>query len=282
MTIREAYQKLSEALSIIYDRREATIMADMVITHITGLGKTDRILHGQKELSAVESEQLRGYELSLLNGAPIQYVLGEAWFASMKFYVNESVLIPRPETEELVEWIIQDTDANANVSILDIGTGSGCIPISLKKALPNAQVHALDISPEALSVARRNAENLHTAIHFHQLNILDEKAHATLPTFDCIVSNPPYIRNMEKQEMHANVLQHEPHLALFVPDEDPLLFYREIAAFASSHLTPGGKLYFEINEALGTETSHLLQTTGFKNVHIRKDLQGKDRMIQAY
>lgn len=207
----------------------------------------------------------------------------EAWFAGMQFYVDENVLIPRPETEELVAWIVQEhkTLHLQNVKILDIGTGSGCIPIALKKQLPTCDIHAADISKGALSTAQKNASTLHAAITFHEVDILDETSRNRLSKFDVVVSNPPYIKQSEEAAMHYNVLKYEPHLALFVPDEDALLFYKAIADFGLQHLTAGGKLFFEINEMLGASVKALLKQKGYSNVEIRKDMQGKDRMVKA-
>jgi release factor glutamine methyltransferase len=268
-------------LSVVYDSREAAAIADWVLTHLTGFGKTERLLRGEQPLTPAQGNLLNGYLPQLLQHKPVQYVLQEAWFASMRLYVNEQVLIPRPETEELVEWIVQSNKDKANRRVIDIGTGSGCIPLALYKQLQQAEVHALDVSPGALAVARQNAQTQQAVIHFHQADILDETNWAYLPVFDCIVSNPPYITLREKQEMHENVLAHEPHLALFVPDEDPLRFYRAIATFALQHLAPGGQLYFEINEALGKETMELLADKGFTAIELKQDLQGKNRMVKA-
>jgi release factor glutamine methyltransferase len=209
---------------------------------------------------------------------PIQYVLGKADFYGLKFKVNENVLIPRPETEELVALIINENKA-ANLSILDIGTGSGCIAISLAKHIVGSKVSAIDISEKALEIAKQNAKFNQVEIEFIQQDILNPAEH--FQQFDIIVSNPPYVRDLEKQEMTSNVLDFEPHLALFVSDENPLVFYNAIADFAKTHLTPSGKLYFEINEYLGEETKKLLTDKGFKNVELIKDLNGKNRILRA-
>lgn len=292
MTVQEAYKRTQMQLYEVYDNREATNIADQVMAFVTGYSRTDRLVRGHEPLTHAQANKLTLYTLQLLQHVPLQYVLQEAWFAAMPFFVNESVLIPRPETEELVEWVAQEarsvqtqatTDATVSKSttIIDIGTGSGCIPIALKKKLPTATVHALDVSPGALAVARRNASTLEAAITFHETDILQQMKWQYLPVFDIIVSNPPYIKESEKADMHENVLGHEPHLALFVSDADALLFYRTIAQFAQQHLRPGGMLFFEINEALGKETTDLLISQGFINVELRKDMQGKDRMIKA-
>lgn len=209
---------------------------------------------------------------------PIQYILGETEFYGLHFKVGPGVLIPRPETEELVDLIIKQSP-KGQISILDIGTGSGCIAVTLAKWLPQAKVTAIDFSQEALETARQNAAQNRVEVCFVEKDILKtDKLHQN---FDCIVSNPPYVLNIEKQKMQPNVLEHEPHAALFVPDNDPLLFYRKIAQLAQKHLNPNGKLYFEINEAYGNETVYLLESLGFKNVLLNKDLFGKDRVVSA-
>jgi release factor glutamine methyltransferase len=233
-----------------------------------------------KELPVTASQQklLDDYAEQLLKHTPIQYVLHKAWFAGMPLYVDNNVLIPRPETEELVHWI---ANLDKPLKILDIGTGSGCIPIALKAKHPEWQVHALDVSAGALEVAKRNAIGQRTEVEFHLADMLDREAWKLLPMFDIIVSNPPYIRKSEAASMNANVLAFEPHTALFVPDDDALLFYKTIADFAIEHLHPDGLLFFEINEALGTGVCNLLSAKRFKNIELRKDLQGKDRMVKA-
>jgi release factor glutamine methyltransferase len=223
---------------------------------------------------------------------PIQYITGETWFYGLRFQVNENTLIPRPETEELVEWIIESQKSNVQsqtLAILDIGTGTGCIPISLKTNILQANVSAIDVSEHALEVAKRNAELNKVEINFIQANILEVQDLSQLSTpnsqlrtnFDIIVSNPPYVRNLEKQEIKKNVLDYEPHLALFVEDTDALLFYRKIAQLALKNLSPNGLLFFEINQYLGNETVELLKKLGFKNIELKKDLYGNDRMIKC-
>lgn len=281
MTIRAAYQQLSSDLSAIYDSREAANIADWVIEHFTGLTRVDRIVYKDKELSLEQQNQLQKATQELLKHKPVQYVVGEAWFAGMKFYVNENVLIPRPETDELVEWIITDFSSHQKtIQLLDIGSGSGCIPISLQKNLPRATVTSLDISEGALEVARQNATTLKADVDFKLIDFLNEDNWNNLGMFDVIVSNPPYIKDSESATMHNNVLSFEPHLALFVDDNDALIFYKKIAAFAITHLAKDGKIYVEINEALGPETKALFESYSF-TTELRKDLQGKDRMIRA-
>lgn len=281
MTIRQAYQQLLLQLYELYSDREAANISDWVIERITGLPRIDRLL--QKELPLTEQQLalLQEYTQQLLLHKPVQYVLHEAWFAGIPLYVDEQVLIPRPETEELAEWVAQHSPAVNNPLVLDIGTGSGCIPIALKKKNPAWQVHALDISAAALEVAARNAATQQTTIQLHRADILNEADWSSLPVCDIIVSNPPYIRETEQLQMHRNVLAFEPHLALFVPDTDALLFYRKIAAFGLQRLTAGGLLFFEINEALGPEMARLMETMGYSGIELKKDLQGKDRMLKA-
>jgi release factor glutamine methyltransferase len=294
MTIHEAQRSLTEQLTTIYDAREAANIADWVMEHLTGWKKIDRIVHKTSPLSAEQESRLVTYTPLLLAHTPVQYVLHEAWFAGMQLYVDEHVLIPRPETEELVEWVesgvrsersevrSQKSAAGSSpFSILDVGTGSGCIPIALKKKLPAAMVHACDVSEGALEVARRNAETQQVAIEWHLLDFLDTAHWALLPSVNIIVSNPPYIPLKDKETMHDNVLLHEPHLALFVENNDPLLFYRTIAAFAKERLLPGGSIYVEIHEDLGPATQELFKSYGFSEVELKKDMQGKDRMVKA-
>ncbi|MBN9298107.1 MAG: peptide chain release factor N(5)-glutamine methyltransferase [Filimonas sp.] len=286
MTIQEAHKNLTKELKGLYDEREAANISHWVMEHLTGLNKLDRIVYKDRLLEQSQVVQLQNYTASLLTHQPVQYVLHEAWFAGMALYVDEHVLIPRPETEELVEWIVLSTKdevpgTKRELNIIDIGTGSGCIPLALKKYIPQAHIHAIDISEGALSVAARNASVQLLDVDFHQLDILAENNWNTLGHFDIIVSNPPYIKESEASVMHNNVLQHEPHVALFVPDNDPLLFYRKIAEFGKIHLKPGGYLFFEINEAHGKETAGMLIENGYTQVEIKIDLQGKERMIRA-
>ena len=282
MTIQSAQQEVLVQLKLLYDDREAANIADWVMEHITGKKRIDRLMDKQAALSEIQLSRLQSILAELATHKPIQYVLGEAWFAGSKYYVNESVLIPRPETEELIEWTAE-TIQNSKFKIqnlIDIGTGSGCIPISLKKKLPQIAVTSIDVSGEALKVARQNAETLNTEINFLQLDFLNEANWDQLPVFDIIVSNPPYIKQSEEASMSKNVLAFEPSLALFVPDEDALLFYRKIALFAKAHLSTQGFIFLEINEALGKEVIRLFKSSGYE-VELRKDMQGRDRMIKA-
>ena len=283
MTIQQAYQLLVQQLYALYSDREAQQMADWVLEHITGFKKIDRVLNKQFLLNNGQEDLLAKYTAQLLDHTPVQYVLEEAWFAGMRLFVNQHVLIPRPETEELVEWIISDYafSANPNLRIADIGTGSGCIPIALKKKLTTAAITAIDISPDALAVAQRNANSQAVDIDFMQADILDNEDWKPLSLFHVIVSNPPYIPKKGAADMQSNVLQHEPYIALFVPDDDALLFYKAIANFGLTHLTTNGHIYVEINEGLGKEVSLLLENQGYTDIELRQDLQGKDRMVKA-
>ncbi|HEY8387464.1 MAG TPA: peptide chain release factor N(5)-glutamine methyltransferase [Parasegetibacter sp.] len=279
MTIQEAYQDIIASLQNIYPPDEAANIADLVMERITDMDRSKRRINGSSLLGSENTCQLDIIKNELSKNRPVQYVLGEAWFMGMPFYVNESVLIPRPETEELVDWIINDIRGSKfPPSILDIGTGSGCIPVSLKKNLPAASVSAIDICEKALRVAERNAAARGTMISYFQLNILRRDQREKLPKFHVIVSNPPYITKQEMKLMNANVLNYEPHLALFVPDNDPLLFYRAIGEFASTHLHQGGRLYVEMHEDNAEETAELFRQLNFPRVEIRKDMQGKKRM----
>ena len=280
MTIRSAQQNLLTQLKLLYDEREAANIADLVLEHITGKTKSGRLLIKDELLSTAARSQLEQITKELATHRPVQYVLGEAWFAGMCFFVNEYVLIPRPETEELVNWVVDVAGKAAATKILDIGTGSGCIPTALKRKLPAATVVSLDVSTDAIAVAVRNAQALNADIELIELDILDESKWDSLPVFDIIVSNPPYVKHSEQDTMSKHVTDFEPALALFVPDEDALLFYRKIAGFGKTHLKPNGSLFFEINEALGREVKLLLEENGY-SAELRKDLQGRDRMVMA-
>ena len=278
MTIQQAQQQLIFQLNQVYDNREAANIADWVMERITGRKKIDRIINKQEPLQHQQIDLLEGYTSELLNHKPVQYVLHEAWFCGMLFYVDEHVLIPRPETEELVEWVVEEAEAG---TILDIGTGSGCIPIALKKKLPRAQVYSCDVSEGALAVAQKNATAQQADIHLLQVDFLNRESWQQLPSVDIIVSNPPYIPQSDEQTMQPNVLKYEPHVALFVPNNDALLFYKAIAEFAQQKLRSGGSIYAEIHEDLGEQTKALFLSKGFSSAEIKKDMQGKDRMVKA-
>jgi len=275
------YRQMLQDLQQIYNANEAAVITDWVMEKTASIAKADFIKNPELEIpAAIETDLGKALE-ELLQHKPVQYVLGEAWFGSLKLLVNEHVLIPRPETEELAQWIATDPIARAkNVTILDIGTGSGCIPIYLKKKLPGATISAADISEEALTVARQNALANGCNINFIQTDFLDENDWNKLPVADIIVSNPPYIPLNEKGKMDSNVTQYEPHSALFVPDNQPLIFYEKIALFAGSHLSPNGKIFVETHEDYAGATAVLFGKY-FAEVEIRKDLFGKERMICA-
>lgn len=273
MTIYQAQRQLTAQLKTIYDEREAFNIADWVMEHITGAGKVERMMYKNERLD--NPKLLEQYTKDLLAHKPVQYVLNQAWFAGMRFYVNEEVLIPRPETEELVEWVA--VEAAPGAAVMDVGTGSGCIAIALKKKMQEALVYACDVSAGAIAVAEKNAKTLGAEVEWMQVDFLDEAEWLTLPKADIIVSNPPYIPEHNKAAMQPNVLQYEPHLALFVADDDPLVFYKAIAEFAS----PGTTVYVEIHEDLGPQTKSLFEAKGFTGVEVKKDMQGKDRMIKS-
>lgn len=282
--IKEAYQHLQAVLCGHYDNREAANIADMVLEDITGWGRSKRVVHHDALLSDAQMESLVTAESELLHGRPVQYVLGHCWFSGMKFSVDERVLIPRPETEELVETVAghfkwKEPEESYQTKMIDIGTGSGCIAISMKKKFPNWQVWALDKSNSALTVAKRNAIENEAEIVFVEKDILKEGKIDHLPGFDLIVSNPPYIPHSDQGEMSKHVLDHEPHLALFVPNNDPLQFYRAIIDFAYHHLLRGGMVFFETHESHASAVAALMDENEFEEIHIKKDMQGKERIV---
>ncbi|MDH7462762.1 peptide chain release factor N(5)-glutamine methyltransferase [Chitinophagaceae bacterium 26-R-25] len=283
MTLNDHQQQLFSLLSGVYDPREAANIADWVMENITGWKKIDRVVNKHVDLSATQMAKLEQVSDDLLKHRPVQYALGEAWFYGMKFYVNESVLIPRPETEELVEWVTNDfrNKQREGFSILDIGSGSGCIPIAIKKNIAWVEVSSCDVSEAALHVARQNATTLNADVQFHQLDFLNAANWPKLGMFDMIVSNPPYIPNEEIVEMEKHVVDFEPHLALFVEKENPLIFYKAIADFSTQHLKTKGTIYMETHMALANEVAALFTNELFETVEIRQDLQGKDRMVKA-
>lgn len=282
MTIQEANKHYLDKLGSIYEQGEAGAITDWVIESITGIKKTARLSQQHTILSAEQESRFLAYLERLLNFEPVQYVLNECWFCGFRFYVDKNVLIPRPETEELVEWIISNCKFPVDqLTILDIGSGSGCIPVALKRRLGKAEVWGCDTSEAALNVAKRNADSLGVNVQFVHLDFLQEKQRDELPTFDIIVSNPPYVLQKDKEQMHPNVLDYEPHIALFVPDNDPLVFYAAIAHFGIHHLNKNGAIYLEIHENLGAAVSTLFESSGYI-VEIKKDMQGKERMVRAF
>jgi len=279
MTIKELKSQFSKELSGLYPSEELQSFFSLLSEFILNYSRLDTVVNAaeaisEENLSRFENaiERLKGYE-------PIQYIIGKTEFYGLPLTLNPNTLIPRPETEELVSWILEDQKQLWGGSILDIGTGSGCIAIALAKNLSKASVEALDVSPEALEVAAENTMNNKVSVEFYEMDILTTDH---LPkNYDVIVSNPPYVRELEKEMMHTNVLKHEPPTALFVSNEEPLLFYRNIAMLALKHLSSSGKLYFEINEYLREELTDLLQNLGFSTIVARKDIFGKDRMLRC-
>lgn len=303
MKIKNIKTNFQNELQSVYDKDEIDSFFFMITETLYRKKRIDFTLNPDFEITnTTEWETIIS---DLKEEKPIQYVLGEAWFYGLKFKVNENTLIPRSETEELVEWILDSlmvkgkrqkvkdislsevekeplTQNPKPLTLLDIGTGTGCIPISLKSNLPDTEIFAIDISEKTLEVAIQNAKNNNVEVNFIQTDILKIENLEKLSTkFDIIISNPPYVRHLEKQEIKKNVLDYEPHLALFVEDNDALIFYRKIAQLALHSLKANGLLFFEINQYLGKKTVELLENLGFKNIELRKDLKGNDRMIKC-
>lgn len=280
MTETIAY--INNSLKDLYPKSEISSLVRLLMERICGLQPHHFLLCKDKELSEAEKSRIREIVEQLKKSVPIQYIIGIADFYSLEFEVDPAVLIPRPETEELVEQIILE-NTGKEIKILDIGTGSGCIAITLGVHLKQAKVIAVDISAPAIETARRNAKRNRTTVTFIQTDILDtDRADREIPfLFDVIVSNPPYVKESEKEWMEKNVLDYEPHLALFVPDEDPLLFYRQIARLGKKKLKKEGRLYFEINAQCGQATAGMLQDEGYTNIELLQDLSGNDRIIKA-
>lgn len=282
MILKDIHDIFHKELDAVYGINEVDSFFYILIEHYFNLPKYITALEPDYIISKSDESKMFDALTQLNDQRPIQYIVGETEFYGLPFKVNENVLIPRPETEELVEWIINSLASNGvekSLNVLDIGTGSGCIAISLAKNLPDANLVALDVSQNALSIAKGNAEINKVTIDFVEHNILSSDFSSE--KYDVIVSNPPYVRNIEKQLMKPNVLDNEPHLALFVEDNDPLLFYRSITKLAKKHLKKKGVLYFEINEHFGKEICNLLEENDFVNIELRKDIYGKDRMTKA-
>jgi release factor glutamine methyltransferase len=296
MKLAAAERYIRNSLESIYPTNEAVIMADMLLEHFTSFSKGDRLMNKEADLTQQQEVAIHKGVERLLKHEPIQYIMNKCWFYGMELFVDPSVLIPRPETEELVAWIINDVrasgynvfsrgtadaDETGLLKILDVGTGSGCIALALKKAMPQAEVWGCDLSEEALNVARRNGSALDIRVDFQGLNFLDQLQQKQLPTVNILVSNPPYIPIRDKDLMNKNVVEHEPHTALFVPNDDPLIFYRALAKFASSRLHENGSIYMEIHEDLGNDVVRLFSDEGYNKIELRKDMQQKNRMVKV-
>jgi release factor glutamine methyltransferase len=260
-------------LSVIFNDREVLNWAYLSIEYLLGYNRSECIIHSDKSIDIRVSDKLKNIITDLKTNKPVQYILGETYFYGLKIILNMHTLIPRPETEELVDWVLEE---NFN-SVLDIGTGSGCIAIALAK-YSNADVSAIDISEPALKVAKENEILNSVQVNWSQQDILEAQS---LAKVDLFVSNPPYVLNSEKERMQKNILEYEPHLALFVPDNDPLIFYKKIADIATESLTAGGKLFFEINEYFADELIAILTQIGFVDIQLKKDINDRDRMIKA-
>lgn len=286
MRIKEAYHQLQQSIQPLYENREASNIADLIMEDITGWDRSRRIVHHDALLSEPQLERYTHCKEELLHGRPTQYVLGHAWFCGMRLQVDEHVLIPRPETEELVMEVKKmyadiSTDRDHQFKMVDIGTGSGCIAIALKKYFPDWNVWAVDKYNGALAIAKKNAVLLDTEVRFVASDILKEAKTDLLPAFDLIISNPPYIPSEDKSAMDDRVLDHEPHDALFVTDNDPLQFYKAIIAFSEQHLLRGGMLFFETHELYAQEVAALLEANGFEHIVVKKDFQEKERIVMG-
>ncbi|WP_438945631.1 peptide chain release factor N(5)-glutamine methyltransferase [Sediminibacterium sp.] len=282
MTILGAKQHIIQAIQSVYEEREAGNIAVLLIEHFTGLSKMNQFLEKDSLWPENLTEPFNAAILRLQKGEPIQYIMGKTWFYGLELKVNQYTLIPRPETEELVEMMIQYLPSlpKEHPRILEVGTGSGCISLAIASNFPNANITAIDISENALSIAIENAEHNNLKVDFRKIDFLDSTLWASLGYFDIVISNPPYIKLTEASSMQTNVLAFEPHTALFVNDNDPLIFYYAIAAFSKTYLQKPGAIFVEINEILGKETKAVFETN--YSVALQKDMQGKERMIAAY
>lgn len=283
-SLKQILHGFKEELAERYDTREAESLGLIALAEIATLSSAKIKAFPDTEVTEEQAESISKILVELKTGKPIQYVLGHTEFYGLPFKVNPSVLIPRPETEELVEWIISSVGSSKSAAgrILDIGTGSGCIAIALKKNLPEFDVSAVDVSQQALQIAKENADLNNANINFFRDDILSPKSEIVNRKSKIIVSNPPYVTIHDKIQMHQNVIDFEPHTALFVPENDPLIFYKAIADFASENLEPGGLLFFEINESYGEQIVELLNYKSFKNIELKNDMSGRDRMIKAF
>jgi len=280
-TVQDAFNTFKQTLAPLYDAQEADAITTLVLSELTGYSKAKLKAFPETELTDEQSKKLSGILNQLQTGHPLQYILGHTEFYGLSFEVNPNVLIPRPETEELVSWIIESAGTSSAISLLDIGTGSGCIAITLKHEMQQATVSAIDISTGALETAKRNAANNKVEVNFIHADILAHEHIKFNEKLDVIVSNPPYVTETDKRQMHTNVTDFEPHSALFVPEENPLLFYNAIADFAVKKLKSNGLLFFEINESYGKATVDMLSLKSFTNIELKKDMSGRDRMIKC-
>lgn len=276
MTIKELYKAFIKTLQQIYESNEATAIANITFEEYTSLKKNEIITKGETEVSEIIKEKLNTALERLLQNEPLQYILENAWFYNLQFTVNKNVLIPRPETEELVLEAINFIRQNNSKTMIDIGTGSGCISIAIKKNAPTVKVTAVDVSIDAINIAKQNALQNYTDIEFIEINFLEENNYEKLMQYDVIISNPPYIPN--KEILDKNVVQFEPHLALFVPQNDPLIFYKKILSFADKHLTAKGKIFLEVHENFAKETAAIFTNKNYE-VQVKLDMQGKERML---
>lgn len=279
MPVKEQYRNFLVRLQEVYTLSEATLVTDWVFESVASIKRPDILKNPDQVLPSLAKVGLQVALQQLLQHKPVQYVLGEAWFYNMKIKVNEDTLIPRPETEELVEAVLQYRKTLLNdPSVIDIGTGCGCIPIAIKKHMAGAPVAAIDISESAIAVARENAESHHVQVDFSTCDFLDEEQWNKLGKYDVIVSNPPYVPLAQKETMEKNVLVYEPHVAIFVPDNDPQKFYKKILRFAATHLLPGGRIFLETSETNVRQTAALFRAV-YPNVEIKKDMYGKERTV---
>jgi len=280
ISLRAAYYSLRDALRTVYEHEEAEAVSHEAMLYITKLNKLQRLTDQGKLMDEIQFSDFQRIKSALKRGVPFQYATGEATFMGRVFSVGPSVLIPRPETEELVEWILKDKP-ELGARILDIGTGSGCIAISLKLERYDLEVIAMDISDSALEVAQLNKENHNVDLQLIEANILDPQSVGHLGTLDVIVSNPPYIPYNDRETMHTNVKDNEPEIALFVPDDDPQLFYKAIALFGLDHLNPDGAIYCELHQDHAHNSVVLFQSMGYSRVTLQEDMNGAARMLRA-
>jgi release factor glutamine methyltransferase len=271
---------MRQELSMHFPISEIESLINYSFKQILGYGRMEMIMQAEREVPIEKMLEFSDVIAGLKLQVPIQYIFGRCRFYGLELLLTDDVLIPRPETEELVHWVISDFKNSVGMRVLDIGTGSGCIAVSLKSGLADSQVDAIDVSADALVVARQNSTRNKTDVSFYEFDILSDIPFG-MARYDVIVSNPPYVTHAQKKQMQPNVLNYEPHIALFVSDEDPLLFYRSIASFCQRHLNPGGTLYLEINEDFGQATVDLLQAFNFTGIQLKKDLNGKFRMVKA-